>query len=474
MRSFNYCRVLLLLVVFVFSPYSFSADPSWEFIYTKYNTLASGGVQYQTAALACKSEYPASGTWGTNAIMISSTKWECIWGCVDGWCNTGKIIFPHLNPDYVPPGPVECEQTWTGGEIVWSESQQQCVKYPNLQDAEACAYGAGQGWSKSVVVNSNDASGPGQYVDPASKCVADIDATTSDCASRVNSDGDGSYRCKVTGKYNGDYNPNGTNSPDGFCPTGDCTEAPDTPEVPSPTPSEFNDTQPCIYGSDGQGGLTCTSSTKNEKEGSSQCGTVNGTHTCISKAPQYNGIEIVSNVQSQTNPDGSTTTTKTDTATSTTCKNIGDCTTSSTTTTSTTTKNGAGETTSVSGSCTGAQCPDENTNPDGDGDGLGDCVGGECGEGEGGGADWYEPGEDTYQSVIEAYADRIADTPVLSGVSNFLTFTPSGACPVYTVDTWVFSIRLDQWCSGSTIPWELIQAVILAAAAFFAFRIAFL
>jgi hypothetical protein len=305
--------------------------------------------------------------------------------------------------------------------------------------------------------------------------VADIDTTTSDCASRVNSDGDGSYRCKVTGKYNGDYNPNGTNSPDGFCPTGDCTEAPDTPEVPSPTPSEFNDTQPCIYGSDGQGGLTCTSSTKNEKEGSSQCGTVNGTHTCISKAPQYNGIEIVSNVKTETNPDGSTTTTKTDTATSKNCKNIGDCTTSSTTTTSTTTKNGAGETTSVSGSCTGAQCPDKNTNPDGDGDGFGDCVGDDCGDGEGGGAnDWYEPGEDTYQSVIEAYADRIAATPVLSGVSNFLTFTPSGACPVYTVDTWVFSIRLDQWCSGSTIPWELIQAVILAAAAFFAFRIAFL
>lgn len=458
MRSFNYFWLLLLLV----SPSAFSA------IYY-YDSIANASAACNAAKSSgsypgsqCQIYSPASvyNLIGSFGQLINRYYYT---GCPEGTTAIGSG-----GSCIAPP---TCEQTWTGGEIVWSAAQGQCVKYPNLQDAEACAYGAGQGWSKSVVVNSNDSSGPGQYVDPASKCVADIDATTSDCASRVNSDGDGTYRCKVTGKYNGDYNPNGTNSPDGFCPTGNCTEAPETPEVPSPTPSDFNDTQPCVYGSDGQGGLTCTSSTKNEKEGSSQCGTVNGAHTCINKAPQYNGIEIVSNVKSQTNADGSTTTTKTDTATSTTCKNIGDCTTSSATTTTTTTKNGASETTSISGSCVGALCPDKNTNPDGDGDGFGDCVGDDCSDGGGAGMNTPELEEGaTYGDSLGTYFSAIQSAPIVAAVTS-ISLPSGGNCPVYTESIeYIGTVSTSTACGLATSLLTPLHYLFLAIWAFVAVR----
>jgi len=68
--------------------------------------------------------------------------------------------------------------------------------------------------------------------------------------------------------------------------------------------------------------------------------------------------------------------------------------------------------------------------------------------------------------------DGIKQTPVVSGLDNFLTVSVGGSCPVWQVSVWVFDIRLDQWCQ-SGIPWELIRAVVLACAAFLAFRIAF-
>jgi hypothetical protein len=472
MRSFNYCWVLLLLII-SFPLFVQAADYAW---YSSY-----WNISRSTPMAVCIAMNSGSST-GMTFTMESNG--------IEGYCKYNGVNyngFVQRTGNSCPAGSAynsstgvcvstTCEQNWSGGEKVFSHSKGQCVKYPNLSPQEYCTWASGKGSSYSqATVSSNSADGPQQYVDTVNKCVTSTQSA--ECTSRVNKDGAGSYSCKVTGAYTGQYNPAATNNPDGYCPTGNCQEPPEVPDVPTPTPQEIKDSQPCNYASDGNGGLICSSSSSTQKEGTSNCGTVNGVWKCISKAPTNNGIDVITTVKTTTNPDNSTTTTKTDKATVTSCTGIGSCTTTTTTTTTTTNKDGSGTTTSVKGTCSGPQCPDKNTNPDGDGDGFGDCIGSDCGtgEGEGGGAaDWYEPGDDTYQSVIEAYADRIADTPVIGGVSNFLTFTPSGACPVYSVNAWVFNIRLDQWCEGSTIPWDLIKAVILACCAFFAFRIAFL
>lgn len=445
MRLFNYCRALLFLVLF--AP-SFANAAFYTWYSSFFNVRASSPQQ------VCDTIDGVNNSLGgfvyTNGTNTSA---QCLGSSGNPVSSTNMVRQGDSCPSDTAYNSTSgscvsttCVQDWSGGEKVWSPSQVQCVKYPNLQGAEACAYAAGKGWSRAMTINSNSSSGPEQYVDPASQCVANVDASTADCASRVNSDGEGTYRCKVTGTYNGQFNPDGTNSPDGFCPTGDCQDVPEVPEVPTPTPSEFNDTEPCIYGSDGQGGLTCTSSSKNEKEGSAQCGTVNGVYSCISKAPQYNGIEIVSNVKTETNPDGSTKTTKTDTATSKTCKDIGSCSSSTTTTTTVTNKNGAGETTSVSGSCTGPQCPDKNTNPDGDGDGFGDCVDDDCGGGSGGTPGDVELDEvPSFGEATDTFYSRVISSPIPEALGD-IKAPVGGDCPTYGTTTYYGEVDYSSHC----------------------------
>lgn len=410
MRGVNYCRVLLFLVTFVGSYSVFSADYVWtgKISSTPYSSGSSPSAACNAMKAACYAQMSSSFPNRTIAFLyasrITDPSFQCHYSLTHN--STGQVTHADMTScnglgataqrsgDVCPVNTVyvgssgecvstACEQNWSGGEKVFSASQGQCVKYPNLSPQEYCTWSSGKANSTETTINSNSPNGPSQYVDNT-KCVSTN--TKSDCVSRVNTDGDGAYRCKVTGQYTGDYNPNGSNMPDGYCPSGDCEEPPPPePDIPTPTPTEYNDTEPCIYQSNGFGGLTCTSSTKNETEGTSNCGTVNGVWGCQNSPPSNNGIEIVSDVNSTTNADGSTTTTKTDTATTTACKGIGQCTTSTSTTTTTTVKDGNGNTTSVSGSCTGPQCPDTNTNPDGNGDGFGDCVGDDCGDGEGDG-----------------------------------------------------------------------------------------
>lgn len=243
-----------------------------------------------------------------------------------------------------------------------------------------------------------------------------------------------------------------------------------------PEPQQSTEKKPCTYVSAPDGSQTCVSTSGIAKEGKTQCGTVNGVLTCSDSLakPVSNGIIVWTKVNSEGLGDGKTKITKTDTMTSYSCgSGKSTCTSSTSTSTTVTIKDGNGNTESVTGSCTGSACPDKNGNPDGDGDGFGDCVGNDCAEDATiGGQDWYEKGDDTYSSVIGEFADGIKQTPVVSGLDNFLTVSVGGTCPVWQVSVWVFDIRLDQWCQ-SGIPWELIRAVVLACAAFLAFRIAF-
>ncbi|MFZ5460967.1 MAG: hypothetical protein ACOZF1_16770 [Pseudomonadota bacterium] len=241
-------------------------------------------------------------------------------------------------------------------------------------------------------------------------------------------------------------------------------------------PETVKEEKPCVYTTVGDKQV-CESKKSEENTGQS-CGEVNGVRTCVPKAPEKNGIDIRTEATTKTNPDGTTTTTKTDTATSTTCKGIKNCTTTTTTVTTTTTKNANGQTTGSNSTCTGPLCPNKSSNPDADGDGFGDCATGNCGGGLPGGSevgaqDWFTPGEDTFGSVLTEFSQKVQLLPVSVQTTKFLTFNASGACPRWSVSTWVFDFDFDQFCTGD-IPWSAISAVIIAAASFLAFRIAFL
>lgn len=294
-----------------------------------------------------------------------------------------------------------------------------------------------------------------------SACYDGCIASTADQKCNVRTSG--KYVCYGTGYYTG-----------AECGTSNAPTVDTTEQATRPDPEVIEEKEPCNYTTLPDGTQTCSSLTNNEKEGQS-CGTFNGVQTCVDKNPTQNKVEIDTKVEAVTTSDGKTKITKTDTATVTKCKGINDCKTETTTTKTVTVKNGQGETESTTGTCTGSACPDKDGNPDANGDGLGDCSTGDCGEGEGeeeGGGDWYEGTDDTFASVLQDFADDVADIPMVDGIGNFLTFSPGGSCPAGYVNAWVFSIELDQWC-GDHIPWSLIASVVLAAAAFLAYRIAF-
>ncbi|MCY1290476.1 hypothetical protein D9M70_396230 [compost metagenome] len=147
-----------------------------------------------------------------------------------------------------------------------------------------------------------------------------------------------------------------------------------------------------------------------------------------------NGLQIATVVKTETTADGKTKTTKTDTATTTKCTGVNQCTSSTTTVTTTTVTGSGGTTESVSSTCKGANCPDKSTNPDGDGDGLGDCATGDCqdglgGEGEGGGFGGPEFEEvDDYQTTTQKFYDSVKASPLIVALDSISAPT-TGVAP---------------------------------------------
>lgn len=254
------------------------------------------------------------------------------------------------------------------------------------------------------------------------------------CVGRVS----GAYTCRGTAYYTGQS----------CATTGISTEIQDnTSQLPLPTPQTINDEKPCVYSQDGASQV-CQSSVNNEKEGQF-CGEVNGVKTCVDSKPTKNGIVIDTKVDTETKPDGSKVVTKTDTATKTVCKGANQCTTTTTVTTTTTNIDGNGNTTGVSGSCTGEACPDKNTNPDGDGDGFGDCTGDDCGEGAGGSFQTPEFEEaPTIAETTGAFIDRVESSPILSTVSS-IGLNGQGSCSMGSASTSIGTISASSICDNS-------------------------
>lgn len=243
----------------------------------------------------------------------------------------------------------------------------------------------------------------------------------------------GAYKCKastvLTGNYSGPSNGSGQKPSDTIC------SDPGSPACTLKELEKKKEQKPCTYTTDSQGNQVCTSSKFEASEGKTKCGFVGSEFKCsedLNKAVGE-GISIATKVETKPQPDGKTKITKTDVQTSTSCKGT-TCTTKTTTTTTTTIKDGNGTTESVSGTCTGDNCPDKNGNPDGDGDGFGDCTGPECGEGSGQSLETPELEEvDGYQETTKKFYGRAKSSPLLSAVSDINAPT-AGVAPNFQSD----------------------------------------
>lgn len=439
MRMGNYSWVLFALVVF------FSSNASAETYYYQYgNTKYSSGQAVCNAYMAVNQASRPDQPLKVEVIPLDSNgRVKCQLRVVSNNYPTGSADFGRIGNS--------CD---TGG--TWNNTTAQC-DYPPPEPDCSTKKGTSGPFSKSGSAPDGYMTISGGYAAPSqSGCFNGCVANTADqkCKTRTS----GVYLCKGTAWFTGDSCSASTS------PSIDTSDG--TPPTP---PEKTTDTKPCVYTTGADGKQTCTSSKTNEQEGQSCGGSAAG---CTSTKPNKDETTVTTEVTKVTNSGGGTTSTKTDTATQTKCTGMKECQSGSTTTTTTTTTDKDGNTTGSNSVCKGSSCPDKNTNPDGDGDGLGDCIN-NCGEGEGGAGDWYKPGQDTYESVITDFANKVKSVPAVSGVSGFLSYSPTGACPRYSVNVWVFHVQLDQWCTAN-FPWQLIAAVVIATAAFFGFRIAFL
>lgn len=432
-----------------FSASASAADYSWKVTQTT-NGIVIGSYVSKSPVTAC-SQLVADKGWSLNGpFFVSNVIYRCNYRISAN--QTGYTTW---------------ERTGTGCTLpdVFDSATNSCITDPN----EVCKakIGTSRPFSKSGSAGDNYmtlTAGPKPIaIASQAGCFDGCMASTADqkCTTKTS----GSYFCRGTAWFDGQS----------------CSSV-GTPGVDSSSTSAYpdsqqtTDTKPCNYVTNADGTQSCNSSNGTEKEGQI-CGTVSATgeRICVDSPPSKQGLDITTNVKTETDENGNKTTTKTDTATTTKCVDIKSCISSSTTVTTVVKTDGNGKVTSATGSCTGANCPDKNTNPDGDGDGFGDCVTGDCGDGEGdggGGQDWYEKGDDTYQSVMADFVEDAKQVPIVTSVKGFLDFAPAGSCPRYSVEAWVFTIQLDQWCTTS-IPWSLIAAVVIGTAAFISFRIAF-
>lgn len=406
MRHFNFLWLCLLLF-FTFSGEVLAASYSWHH-------LTNPNIYGSTPMEACIRMNSGNPTGMTFQMGSSGIDGNCLY---NGVSYNGYI---QRRGDSCPV-PGQTYSTTTGSCS--------CPAGTALQNGQCvavnpCTSKNGQSQSFTKSGSSGDGYGTvsGGYVAGVqSACFGGCAVSTVDqkCVGRVS----GLYTCRGTAYHTGQV----------CSGNGAGTEIQDnTSQAPPPVPQVITENKPCVYSGTGDT-QTCTSSEGSEKEGQ-YCGTVNGVKKCVDSKPTKNGIEIQTTFKTETKPDGSKTTTKTDVATKTTCTGAGQCSSTSTTTTTTTKTDGSGKTTSVTGSCTGDACPDENGNPDGDGDGFGDCVGDDCGEGGGGDFSSPELEElDGYEQTTKDFYGRAKSSPILSAVSGISAPT-SGVAPNFQSD----------------------------------------
>ncbi|MBL4858904.1 MAG: hypothetical protein JKY36_06895 [Erythrobacter sp.] len=277
-------------------------------------------------------------------------------------------------------------------------------------------------------------------------------------------------RCKVGVSFSGEvadgdapsFVPSAT-SPD-VCPEGESCDVPDEPVI--------TDRKPCSYYADGEGMVSCQSSDYRGVPGeSTNCGSFNNAEwNCnYTKQPSSNGVSIDTKVETKSNPDGGTTTTKTDIRTDVNCTGVNSCQSVTTKTTNVTIKDGNGNTTSSETKCEGAKCGTGIGKGDGTGTGDGDCIV-DCGEEEVGGD---LPGNDEVagfgESLTSFYA-RAGNSPVFAAVQG-IAMPSGGSCNFGSATIPVIGSISFNWVCQNADLFDPLYYVMLAIWALAAVRV---
>lgn len=352
--------------------------------------------------------------------------------------------------------------TWQSSEpFIWSHGE--CVsvyRAPNDIECKAFSMRDGGATANMSVHLDTPQSGPiNQQSVAMPNLGCTVEVTSSQCT--VNADGKSS-ECLVSGKYTGGLGNGGQDPKAQDCHTLGGCEAPDL------SPKTDTNNEPCNYTTGADGSLSCTSKQETNTSGSQNCGTFNGTFSCDWNAPTSKDIDISTKIDTTSNPDGSTTTVKTDVSTKTVCTDMNVCSTVTTTTKTTTNKDGSGTVTSSSSSCTGNGCGTGSaTNGTGSGSGNGTGEGGgncvtaeECSDGSGPSTPMMDDVDD-YQTTTQKFYDKVKVSPLATSV-NAIAVPDNGAAPNFHTDSIAFlgGISLDFSVIGTL--WSTVAGVLSA------------
>lgn len=370
MRYFHLIIRLSIFSLFFLSNHLFAAVYQWKFIDSNVNVAPHNNSYFDSPDLGCthvsRAGHSYNGGYVTNGTFSKTKQSDTQFTC----------LVPIFNATTNAPGPTISLRIIRSGDSCPPDAAYDPQTGQCLTDPCKDKYGDPQSISKSGIKNDlflkvvHSASlNKNFYITPPVACFQGCQVDIGDRVKCV-VDIAGQYRCRGVGSFNGSS-----------CSTDFPTTDP-YPDGNDPVPQKRNSDEPCFYGTI-NGVTSCVTVKKYDSDGlfgdtigNSNCSSTGG---CNGVDPLSKDDRIKTDITSVTNPDGSITTTKTDTKTLTNCKsNNTNCTTSTTTKTSTTTTGANGNLISSGGTCQGDHCPGD-TNPDGDGDGFGDCVGDDCG-----------------------------------------------------------------------------------------------
>lgn len=264
----------------------------------------------------------------------------------------------------------------------------------------------------------------------------------------------GSYHCWGTGTFTGQK-----------CSTsGTGSDFISEDQEVLPQPETIKAEEPCVYSAEGDKQV-CNSKSEVESEGVICASKSDGTQLCVTKVPSKNGIDIRTEITKQILADGTSVTTKKDTATLTKCVGVNNCKSTSSTTTTTTTKDANGNIISSGSTCVGDACGGSGGGSSG-GDQSNCAPGEECEEGFAGPENEEVPG---FGESLGTFMSAVNGSPIVSAARDAFSIPSGGSCSfqpftVPILGTLSFQ-AMCSWASDWLAPMRLLMLAVWAIVA---------